>query len=67
MLKEVCSYELHNALITAVLILILMEHAQRVVVISMKDAYSPVLILILMEHAQRVCHRVIGVKDNGGS
>ena len=24
-----------------------------------------VLILILMEHAQRVCHRVIGVKNNG--
>ena len=37
----------------AVLILILMEHAQRAFTLS-ASAAEPVLILILMEHAQRV-------------
>ena len=56
MLKEVCSYELHNALITAVLILILMEHAQRdCAVVRGVRLFGFVLILILMEHAQREC------------
>ena len=37
-----------------VLILILMEHAQRVINHIQKNRLSKVLILILMEHAQRV-------------
>ena len=39
--------------VVLVLILILMEHAQRVMVSVVSDRKNDVLILILMEHAQR--------------
>ena len=45
-----------NRKVGVVLILILMEHAQREITLNGKTLYAYVLILILMEHAQRVNH-----------
>ena len=52
MLKEYLYRLLHN-LSAYVLILILMEHAQRALSYEVKQLKIAVLILILMEHAQR--------------
>ena len=63
-----CSKSAFHKLLVAndllVLILILMEHAQRVLYTSLKQGGGRVvLILILMEHAQRAlqnCERILG-------
>ena len=54
MLKEALSENDNNTSDNTVLILILMEHAQRAGLIETLDKHvDAVLILILMEHAQR--------------
>ena len=53
MLKETAENAVRAQVTRRVLILILMEHAQRAVGSNLKNAFYIVLILILMEHAQR--------------
>ena len=53
MLKELTAFLTRYAGEPAVLILILMEHAQRVIALFLTSMELRVLILILMEHAQR--------------
>ena len=54
MLKESVYKMAPSVIITGVLILILMEHAQRATSVrGVLQTPQPVLILILMEHAQR--------------
>ena len=52
--------------VVLVLILILMEHAQRVMVSVVSDRKNDVLILILMEHAQRY-KKNLGSKEEQNS
>ena len=53
MLKEAWHDAAGNAFAKRVLILILMEHAQKGTANQTANALASVLILILMEHAQR--------------
>ena len=55
MLKEMCATSFSANAECVVLILILVEHAQRDVLTYDENGNPAVLILILVEHAQREC------------